>query len=246
MKKNVKSSLLVVSISILLVTTSFRADTLTSADLQGAWQFGPNENRTVMIKAGNVFSVATYNIPEKKFMSSYGGTWRIEGDKLIQKIEWNSKDTSEVGKDITLNVSLKKNKLSVAQKKETWDRMDDGKPGQLAGAWIISGNYSNDVVQRRANPFFPRRTMKLLSGTRFQWIAYNVKTKKFDNTGGGTYTTINGKYSETIEFFTKTSESVGKTLQFDFSIDKNDWRHKGQKSTGGPMDECWTKRETYE
>ena len=31
------------------------------------------------------------------------------------------------------------------------------------------------------------------------------------NAGGGTYNTTNGKYTENIEFFTKTAESVGKT-----------------------------------
>lgn len=50
--------------------------------------------------------------------------------------------------------------------------------------------------------------------------------------------------TETIEFFTKTAESVGKSLAFDYSFVNGDWRHKGQKSTGGSMDECWSKRET--
>ncbi len=88
--------------------------------------------------------------------------------------------------------------------------------------------------------------MKVLSGKYFQWIAYNVAAKTFINAGGGTYTTANGKYTENIEFFTKTSESVGKSLAFDYSFVNGDWRHKGQKSTGGDMDECWSKRETLE
>lgn len=66
------------------------------------------------------------------------------------------------------------------------------------------------------------------------------------NAGGGTYTNANGKYTENIEFFTKTPESVGKTLVFDYSFVNDDWRHKGEKSTGGPMDECWSRRETLE
>lgn len=246
MKKINKIAFAVSIISIIFCAVSFKSAVITSDDLQGAWQYGPAENKTVMIIAGNVFAVANYSIPEKKFMSSYGGTWRVEGNKLFHKIEWNSRDENEVGKEITLIAELKNNTLMMSPKNETWTRVDNGTPGKLAGAWIITGNYANDQVRKRGAPFFPRRTMKILSGTRFQWIAYNVETKKFENTGGGSYTTIDGKYTENIEFFTKTSESVGKSLQFEYSFVNGDWRHQGQKSTGGAMDECWTKRETLE
>lgn len=215
-------------------------------DLIGAWGFGPAENRTVMIKTDKIFSVATYDLPGKKFISSYGGTWRVEGNKLTRKIEWNSTDSLQVGKEITEDVQITNGKLIVRQGNETWNRLDDGKPGKLMGAWIITGNFSDDKVSKRTNPFYPRRTMKVLSGKYFHWIAYNVATKTFMNAGGGTYTTENGKYTENIEFFTKTAESVGKTLSFDYSFVNGDWRHQGQKSTGGAMDECWSKRETLE
>jgi hypothetical protein len=71
-------------------------------------------------------------------------------------------------------------------------------------------------------------------------------TKKFFDAGGGTQTTQNGKYTENIEYFTKTTQSIGKSLSFAYSIIDGDWRHQGQKSTGGPLDECWTKRKIIE
>jgi hypothetical protein len=86
--------------------------------------------------------------------------------------------------------------------------------------------------------------MKILSGSRFQWIAYNVDTKEFFGTGGGTYTTIDGKYTETIEFFSRDNSRVGSTLTFDFSIEEGRWRHKGLSSKGEPIDEYWSKRES--
>ena len=199
-----------------------------------------------MINTDRVFSVATYNVPGRKFISSYGGTWRLDGNRLIRTIEWNSLDSSQVGKEIPEDVELTTGKLKIKQKNEIWDRLDDGKPGQLMGAWVITGNYRNDSVSKRQSPFYPRRTMKVLSGKSFHWVAYNLVTKSFMNAGGGTYTTDNGKYTETIEFFTKTPESVGKTLTSDYSFVNGDWRHKGEKSTGGVMDECWTKREVLE
>ena len=239
-------ALLMISFPLLFAMSFVTSPVIDAKEIIGAWGYGSPENRTVMINTDKVFSVATYNIPGKKFISSYGGTWRIDGNKLIKKIEWNSKDSTQVGKEITEDAQTTADKLTIKQTNETWNRLDDGKPGDLMGAWVITGNFRNDSVSKRSSPFFPRRTMKVLSGKYFHWIAYNVVTKAFMNAGGGTYTTANGKYTETIEFFTKTSESVGKTLQFDYSIVNGDWRHKGEKSTGGPMDECWTKRETLE
>jgi hypothetical protein len=235
------ATLFIAAISTLLLFSSFQPATPT---LTGAWGYGPADNRTVMICSGNVFSVATYDITGKKFSSSYGGTWQVTGNQLLQKIEWNSADSTTVGKEFTHPIRVTNQQLTIG--KQTWDKLDDGGPGQLAGAWIITGTYNNDKVSKRASPFFPRRTMKVLSGKYFHWIAYHITNKQFINAGGGTYTTVNGKYTENIEFFTKTAESVGKSLSFDYSFVNGDWRHRGEKSTGGPMDECWTRRETLE
>jgi len=238
--------MLLLSSAVIFLLSSYKSVIIDTKDIVGAWGYGSPENRTVMINTNTVFSVATYDITGKKFIHSYGGTWRVEGSRLIKKIEWNSRDSNEVGKELSEDVQIAGGKLSIKQKNETWTRLDDGKPGDLMGAWVITGSYRNDSVSKRSSPFFPRRTMKVLSGKYFHWIAYNVVTKSFMNAGGGTYTTVNGKYTENIEFFTKTSESVGKTLAFDYSFVNGDWRHKGEKSTGGPMDECWSKRETLE
>jgi hypothetical protein len=233
-----------------IVCTAFlqpgRDIVIDTKEMIGAWGYGAAENRTVMINTDKIFSIATYDIPGKKFVSSYGGTWRIDNNKLVKKIEWHSMDSAMVGKEIIADAEIKQGKLITKGTNETWSRLDDGKPGELMGAWIITGNFRNDSVSKRANSFYPRRTMKVLSGKYFHWIAYNVATKSFQNAGGGTYTTVNGKYTENIEFFTKTAESIGKTLVFDYSFVNGDWRHKGQKSTGGAMDECWSRRETFE
>ena len=214
---------MVLSTAAMVLLTSLKAQTIDTKDIVGAWGYGSAENRTIMINTDKVFSVATYDLPGKKFIGSYGGTWRVEGKKLIKNIEWNSRDTQQAGKEIREDVQITGGKLVVKQNNETWNRLDDGKPGELMGAWIITGNFSNDTVSKRPNPFFPRRTMKVLSGKYFHWIAYNVVTKSFINAGGGTYTTTNGKYTENIEFFTKTPESVGKSLVFDSSFVNGDW-----------------------
>jgi hypothetical protein len=88
--------------------------------------------------------------------------------------------------------------------------------------------------------------MKILSGTRFQWIAYNIETKEFFGTGGGTYTTVDGKYTENIAFFSRDNSRVGASLQFDFTLENGEWHHKGLSSKGDPIHEIWTRRENLE
>jgi hypothetical protein len=86
-----------------------------------------------------------------------------------------------------------------------------------------------------------RRTIKLLTGTRFQWIAINSETKEFFGTGGGTYTFENGKYTEHIEFFSRDSTRVGASLSFDGKVEGNNWHHSGLSSKGEPINEVWTR-----
>ena len=84
--------------------------------------------------------------------------------------------------------------------------------------------------------------MKILSGTRFQWIAYNTETKEFLGTGGGTYTTEDGKYTENIEFFSRDATRVGTSLAFTFEIKDSNWHHSGLSSKGEPIYEIWSLR----
>ena len=85
--------------------------------------------------------------------------------------------------------------------------------------------------------------MKILSGTRFQWIAYNVETKQFMGTGGGTYTTVDGKYTENIEFFSRDDNRVGASLEFNYKLKEGKWHHSGKSSKGDPMYEVWSRRD---
>ena len=66
--------------------------------------------------------------------------------------------------------------------------------------------------------------------------------KIFIATGGGTYTTKNGVYTENIEFFSRDSTRVGMKLKFEYSLKDVNWNHKGFSSRGKSINEIWTKR----
>ena len=215
-------------------------------NITGAWETDALDYHTTMICSEKFFSVAIYDVTTKKFISTHGGSYRVENGELIALLEFHSMNPELIGKELREKVHIENTQLIVANSTENvhWKRIDDGAPGKLAGAWLITGRVRNGEMSARTPG--PRKTMKILSGTRFQWIAYNSETKEFSGTGGGTYTTQAGKYTENIEFFSRDSSRVGASLAFDFSLEDKKWRHKGLSSNGQPIDEVWTQRETIE
>ncbi len=217
------------------------------ADLVGAWQFvEPSGTRTVLTFTNNYVIHTAYE-PDR-FISTSGGTWQLTGNNLIEVVEFNSKDSTQVGSAERMAVSLVNRKLTVVTRsgKIIVDRI--GQPGlarpgssaQLAGLWRITSR-ANDTGQLTPMQRGPRKTLKLLTETRFQWVAINPQTKQFSGTGGGTYTLKDGKYTETIEFFSRDNSRVGKSLTFGAEVSPTEWHHTGQSSTGSSVNEIWTR-----
>lgn len=213
-----------------------------TSDLTGAWETGTDVKMT-RIYADQFFTVTVYNVKDKQFISTAGGRWRANGNNIVETFEFNSAKPELVGTELTTPASMEGGKLTlmINGKKEEWTKLDNGTPGKLSGAWLITGRLKDGKMATMTPG--ARRTMKILSGTRFQWIAYNVDTKEFSGTGGGTYTTENGKYTENILFFSRDNSRVGASLSFDFALEDGNWRHKGLSSKGEAIEEIWTKRE---
>jgi len=217
---------------------------LAAQNFTGAWQVLQGTEETVLIISAGHFSAATYGNGGKSFLGTRGGSWKAEKEKFVFTDEFNTMQPGPGTASRTFRISLKKNELTLQEESGTttrYTRLDDGRPGALAGAWLITGRLTDSGMQTITPG--ARRTMKILSGTRFQWIAYNAQTNEFFGTGGGTYTTQDGKYTESIGFFSRDSTRVGMQLTFDFSMPEGNWRHQGKSSRGEPIDEIWTKRE---
>jgi hypothetical protein len=220
---------------------------IKSSDLTGAWQTGTDTVIT-RIFTEKFFIYAAYNLKSKLFMGTAGGRWKIDKGALSETYEFNTRFPELVGKTSAIPIVLKNDNQLVSstggyagKSSRLWSRLDNGSPGRLAGAWLITGRMNDGVFHTMAPG--ARRTMKILSGTRFQWIAYNIEANEFFGTGGGTYTTENGKYTENIEFFSRDNNRVGASLKFDYSLENGDWHHQGISSKGDAIHEIWTKRE---
>lgn len=232
---------------LILLSSTFSVASNAPIELKGAWQtsFTNEEGKQVTEEVTfmeGYFSIAAYNVEDKEFYFTLGGAWKLEGDQLTRTWEFNTMDKTMVGKVDSGTVHMKGNKLLLDG--YAWKRIDDGTPGALAGAWLITGRKREGEISRRTPGV--RKTMKILSGTRFQWIAYNTETGEFFGSGGGTYTTREGKYTENIEFFSRDGNRVGASLPFDYKLEEKEWHHSGLSSKGQPLYEIWTPRSMLE
>ena len=215
-------------------------------NLVGAWEGVSTNDEGIELKSIVIFSegyqvIAVYESKTGKFISTNGGSWKLDGQTMTEVIEFDTENPDRVGSEISIEVDITPSTIQIVGSPLKLNRVDDGLPGTLQGAWLMSGRIRDGETQLR-DTTRPRKTMKILSGTRFQWIAYNTETKEFKGTGGGTYTTQDGVYKENIEFFSKDNAKAGISLAYDYEQLHGDWHHKGFSSKGDPIHEIWRLR----
>lgn len=231
-----------IAILLILLTLSISAQNPV-----GAWTWNQTidgkDLKGVVIFSEDYQAATWYDAETGAFSETNGGSWKLEGSTMTEVVEFDSKRPERVGQTVSFEIELDgPDKMRIVGQEEWATRLDSGEPGDLAGAWLISGRMRDGEIRERSTDR-PRKTMKILSGTRFQWIAYNTETKQFMGTGGGTYTTIDGKYTENIEFFSRNDKRVGASLEFNYEIKEGKWHHSGKSSKGDPMYEVWSVRE---
>jgi hypothetical protein len=232
---------LLVAVVVLFAALAFRKT--GSADLAtGAWQLKAGNAEQVLLFMDGYCTHTTYDKTTKRFMQTRGGTYTVQNNKLTVHYEFDTQNSGQVGQTVSYTTSLKNGQLVVNLNgaTEQWSRLDDGN-APLAGLWKITARKQNGELQT-IHQTGTRKTVKLLTGTRFQWAAIDPGTKQFMGTGGGTYTFTDGKYTEQIEFFSRDSSRVGSSLTFDGRLENGDWHHSGLSSKGDAIYEVWSRR----
>ncbi|MFV0607448.1 MAG: hypothetical protein ACK5NK_16595 [Niabella sp.] len=228
----------VINIIAVAISISLLASKPPDVELSGAWKYKNKTEEKVLQIADDYIMLTTYDIVNKKFISSFGGSVQLKGDQLNIAVEFNTADKAQTGKTVSYLWNRKSKQLitNISGSKKSWEQVDDGKKN-LAGNWRIVQRKDGDKMADI--PLRARRTYKLLTATRFQWAAVNIETGEFFGTGGGTYTFKDGKYTEHIEFFSRDSSRVGASLEFDAKLEKGNWIHSGLSSKGNPIYEVW-------
>lgn len=218
--------------------------------LEGAWEISSFNGESLghrgvlLIEAPYAF-YTEFDLEEKKFVGSRGGTIEIIANRLFFNTEFDTWSEDQIGQKIEMTADLKANHVTLSYKVAdmsnamVFNRIDDG-TSDLAGAWRITDRMQNGAMQ--AMQLGARKTIKMITGTRFQWVAFNPEMRQFSGTGGGKVTLEDGKYIEEIEFFSRNSERVGAVLTFNYKVNENKWEHSGLSSSGEPIKEIWTKQ----
>jgi len=187
---------------------------------------GPKTHRVFMDESYLVETV--FNTEDGFFILSRGGYFTIEKDRFKVQFEFNSNFEKD-------SLTYKKYDRGASWKNiSTLDQ-------NLEGKWLMAGRVKPEGEQRR-DLTRSRKTMKILLNGYFQWIAFDTANMSFKGTGGGTYTAKDGAYVETLDYFSRDPQKVGKVLPFEYRQNKDDWYHKGFTSKGEPMHEIWHKR----
>lgn len=204
-----------------------------ATSLEGAWKREADGVTTVLLFESGYFTSTAFTAEGLK--QTWGGPATVKGDTLTVTLEFDSGKAPLEKR--ALPFVLKAGKLTLAKEPAAYTRVDDGK-GPLAGVWRISGRMQDGALQPM-HTTGTRKTLKLLTGTRFQWFAIDPGKGFFGATGAGTYSFEKGKYTERIEVFSKDASKVGAALTFDGALEGGKWRHSGFSSKGDRIDEVW-------
>ena len=209
--------------------------------IKGSWKRNLDTAVQYLTIVDNYFSIATFDMEGKKFIRTRGGTAIFHDGKMDGIIEFNTADRPEVKANYSYEIKSTGKKLTLPAEGISipWVAVDDASDA-LAGNWKITGREQDGkIVEMKPGA---RKTIKILSGTRFQWIAINSETGEFFGTGGGYYNFTNGKYTENIEFFSRDASRVGASLSFNAELKNGDWHHSGLSSKGDKIYEVWSRK----
>lgn len=218
-------------ILILISLLLFGSFHIANAQLGGAWKNISADATTVVLFQNGYFTATTFSA--NSFTATRGGPFQIVGNKVAVRQEFNSAEKELVIESIPFRISNKVLTLG----KQKFERTDDG-TAPLAGVWKITGRMEEGKINQ-IHQTGTRKTLKMLTGGRFQWFAIDPDGNKFSGTGGGTYTFENGKYTENIEFFSRDSSRIGASLSFDDHLDNGQWHHSGLSSRGVKIYGIW-------
>ena len=228
-------------ILIFVASSGFSKERVVADQLTGAWLHQSGNEEQLLLFADGYNTHTAYSKTGKKFIETRGGPYQINGSKLTVSYEFDTRDKERTGQSLVSEFSVKNDQLTIDAngKKLIYKRIDDGS-APLTGVWQITSRMQDGKVVP-IHRTGTRKTIKILSGSRFQWAAIDPGTKQFSGTGGGTYEFTNGKYTEHIEFFSRDSSRVGASLSFDGKLENGDWHHSGLSSRGDKIYEIWSR-----
>jgi len=216
----------------------------TAQSLQGSWKLTKesgekvSNKEVVRIYQDSYFAEGAKETNTNEFLWALGGEYNLSDYSVT--LDFNTKSPDQIGQEMTPELKfIDNNTIEIGESNsvQVWKRISEDE-NDLDGNWVITGRKRNGEMSRMTPG--DRRTIKILSGDRFQWVAFNSETKEFSGTGGGTYSAENGTYTENIDFFSRDKNRVGASLEFQYELKDGEWHHSGKSSKGDPIYEIWS------
>lgn len=208
----------------------------------GAWYATEGDKQYLLLLVDDYLSLVSYKKGSGAFDHTLGGPYQTNQKEMTCTLQYHSADAGQVGKKLTASFRAEgdgKFISTVDGQELSWQQVDNNTENALSGVWWISGRKEGEKMTQRE--LRDRRTLKILTGTKFQWVAINIKTGEFSGTGGGTYEFADNRYTEHIEFFSRDDSRVGASLSFNGALKDGHWHHSGNSSKGDPIYEIWSK-----
>ncbi|MBK6991063.1 MAG: hypothetical protein IPH34_04230 [Chitinophagaceae bacterium] len=131
--KKILLSAVIACIAFLVTAFSYTEEN----SLTGAWKSQDGDNTYTVTFQDGYLSYSSFNIPAKKFIRSFGGSYNISGNTIIVKGEFDSQLAETISANINLYTPLRIKSLLRKLEKLKNGRVDNGMDG-LAGNWRIS------------------------------------------------------------------------------------------------------------
>ena len=182
------------SIVLCLILTVADSTLARKTAFDGAWEVVTKngidlKHRAVFMVESPYAFYTEFDVENKKFVGSLGGVIKVMANRIMLINEFNTWLPDQVGTTYQMVGLLKANQVTFTwlvdneQVEMVCKRIDDG-TSDLAGSWRITDRLRDGEMQvmRQGS----RKTIKMITGTRFQWAAFNSESKQFSGTGGGT------------------------------------------------------------
>jgi hypothetical protein len=184
----------------------------------------------------------------KPFEGTRGGTFTLKNGKYYEKMDFNSWDSTAVGKEFEFDYKhddhryIQKGMINTDRFKDflmvqEFRKMTAAEPlknTKLEGVWFLKNTRWDDDDSYEK----PIEEMKIYCYPRFAWAQYDPVTRQFIGAGGGTYQFDGENLIEHIEYFTYDL-ALGADYKIEVKIG-NDGSVQ-QTSWGGRMIQIWNK-----
>ncbi|MCC5919605.1 MAG: hypothetical protein LAT68_05125 [Cyclobacteriaceae bacterium] len=215
--------------------------------LEGAWELIERDGEPVDYKMIRMYSKGYFTFAafreDDEFIKAGGGTYQLKRRNYIENYEIHSENHRTTGQSYQYSLERNADVMTLTLKSsgdrvvEKWRKID-GAAHEMAQCYRIHKRVTEDNEWFTVE-YAPRKTLKILTDSRYQILALNSKTGEFWGSSGGTWGRKDDRYTENIEFFSKRENEVGRSLSFDIKWTPKEWHHKGTATDGDDLEEIW-------